>query len=376
MDNRLSKQTILAVDDTSTNLDVVKGILSDKYLVQAAISGLMAIKIIEKKKPDLILLDIMMPDMDGYEVCKRIKENAEYRDIPIIFLTAKTEVEDEIMGLGLGAVDYITKPISAPILKARVKTHLALREATQKLDAHNQQLIREREIIENIIIKMRSADTFDDRNLRHLVSLVEITAGDILLSVFTPDGRQLVLLGDFTGHGLTAAIGGPLVTYIFHTFANKSATGAEILQEINTQLCARLPIGLFFAAILIEIMEQKDKAYIYNSAMAEALLFKEGTIKKRLPSNMLPLGVVKDLDIASKSAIVALQKGDRLMAFSDGIIEATNKNNVMFGMKPLEEFLTKSIKENLPLIDLLEILNNHVGSMSHNDDITLVEVMI
>jgi two-component system, HptB-dependent secretion and biofilm response regulator len=318
----------------------------------------------------------MMPDMDGYEVCKRIKENPLFRDIPIIFLTAKTEVEDEIKGLGLGAVDYITKPISASILIARVKTHIALQEATHKLDAHNRQLMHEREIIENIIIKMRSADTFDDRNLRHLVSPVEVTAGDILLSVFTPDGRQLVLLGDFTGHGLTAAIGGPLITYILHTFAENNATGAEILQEINTQLCARLPVGLFFAAILIEVTGEKDKANIYNSAMAEVLLFQDGTINERFTSSMLPLGITKNLDIASKRETTALQQKDRLVAFSDGIIEASNKNDEMFGMQPLEEFLTLSIQENLPLNDLLVILNKYVGSMSHDDDITLVEVTI
>ncbi|MBF0195684.1 MAG: response regulator [Magnetococcales bacterium] len=376
MNNTLSKSTILAVDDTPANLDVVKGILSDEYLVQAAINGKMALKIIEKKKPDLILLDIMMPDMDGYEVCQRIKENAEFQDIPIVFLTAKTEVDDEIKGLEHGAVDYITKPISAPILKARVKTHLALREATQKLDQHNKQLMHEREIIEKIIIKMRSADIFDERNIRHLISPVEVTAGDILLSVFTPDGRQLVLLGDFTGHGLTSAIGGPLVTYILHTFAKKNANGADILQEINIQLCDRLPVGLFFAAILFEISPQKDTANIFNSAMAEVLLINNGTIKDRFASNMLPFGITKDLEIASKKSVVNLQKEDRLMAFSDGIVEASNKNGDMFGIEPLEEFLKQATTHNLPLIDLLTILNEFVGSTSHNDDITLVEVTI
>ena len=120
------KQTILAVDDTSANIDVVKGVLAQDYLVQAAISGKMALKVIEKQQPDLILLDIMMPEMDGYEVCRILKSQEKTKDIPIIFLTAKVQVDDETKGLALGAVDYITKPISPPILKARVKTHLIL----------------------------------------------------------------------------------------------------------------------------------------------------------------------------------------------------------------------------------------------------------
>ncbi|MET0047066.1 MAG: two-component system response regulator [Sedimenticola sp.] len=141
-----SELTILAVDDTPTNIDVVKAVLSDSYFVQASINGQMALKIIEKKKPDLILLDIMMPEMDGYEVCRRLKADESTRDIPIIFLTAKAEVEDETKGLELGAVDYITKPISPPILKERVKTHLELKTARDYLKRQNE--ILEEKVIE------------------------------------------------------------------------------------------------------------------------------------------------------------------------------------------------------------------------------------
>ncbi|NTS77480.1 two-component system response regulator [Catenovulum sp. SM1970] len=133
-----NKKTILTVDDTPANIDVVKGILSNDYIVQAAINGPMAIKIIEKRKPDLILLDVMMPEMDGYEVCEIVKSNPETKDIPVIFVTAKIQEEDETRGLSLGAVDYITKPISAAILKERVKNHLLLKEAHDLLQNQNQ----------------------------------------------------------------------------------------------------------------------------------------------------------------------------------------------------------------------------------------------
>jgi putative two-component system response regulator len=138
MDQNLSDLTILAVDDTPVNIDVVKGILSEYYFVQAAINGVMSLKIIEKKKPDLILLDIMMPEMDGYEVCKRLTDDESTRDIPIIFLTAKAENRDETKGLELGAVDYITKPICPSILKSRVKTHLELKVAREYLKNKNE----------------------------------------------------------------------------------------------------------------------------------------------------------------------------------------------------------------------------------------------
>ncbi len=140
------KQTILAVDDTVTNIEVVKGVLADNYLVQAALSGEMALKIVEKRKPDLILLDIMMPEMDGYEVCEALKSNPDTKDIPVIFLTAKSQEEDETRGLSLGAVDYITKPISPPILLERVKNHLLLKASRDLLEQQNE--ILETKVVE------------------------------------------------------------------------------------------------------------------------------------------------------------------------------------------------------------------------------------
>ena len=125
--NLAQRPTILVVDDTPDNLALMTNLLQDVYKVKIAFSGEKALEIARSAKPpDLILLDIMMPDMDGYQVCQQLKRDPLTMHIPVIFLTAKSEVEDEKMGLELGAVDYITKPISPPIVMARVKNHLAL----------------------------------------------------------------------------------------------------------------------------------------------------------------------------------------------------------------------------------------------------------
>lgn len=132
--------TILAIDDNPANIDIVKGVLSDHYLVQAAVNAQIALKIIEKKKPDLILLDIMMPDIDGYEVCRILSSRDDTCDIPVIFLTGKNQIEDETKGLEIGAVDYISKPISPPILRQRVKNHLELKFTRDQLKNENETL--------------------------------------------------------------------------------------------------------------------------------------------------------------------------------------------------------------------------------------------
>ncbi len=135
MDNSLHKQTILVVDDISENIELLEAILSLDYKVKVALNGEKALEIVRSKEPpELILLDIMMPDMDGYEVCRRLKASAVTKKIPVIFVTAKSEVTDETRGFEVGAVDYITKPVSPSIVRARVKTHLTLYDQNRMLE--------------------------------------------------------------------------------------------------------------------------------------------------------------------------------------------------------------------------------------------------
>ncbi len=125
---------VLVVDDQPGNLEVMRSILSDIYTLAFAKNGPQALAAAQKHKPDLILLDVMMPGMDGYEVCRRLKADAELRHIPVIFVTALSEVGDEEKGLAVGAVDYVTKPISAAVVRARVATHIALVDQAAVLD--------------------------------------------------------------------------------------------------------------------------------------------------------------------------------------------------------------------------------------------------
>ena len=135
MSTSAEKQTILIVDDTPANLALLSDALKSTYRTTVAIDGEKALRLaVSGTPPDLILLDIMMPGMDGYEVCRRLKANPATRNIPVIFVTAMNEVEDETKGLELGGVDYVTKPISAAIVRARVKTHLAVSEQARELE--------------------------------------------------------------------------------------------------------------------------------------------------------------------------------------------------------------------------------------------------
>lgn len=166
--------TILVVDDTPQNIDVLVGALRDEYHIKAATRGQKALELARSSTPpDMILLDIMMPEMDGYEVCRRLKADYTTRHIPVIFTTAKIAVEDELRGLDVGAVDYITKPISPPIVRARVRTHLALydqnRELERRVKHRTEQLAQTRlEVVQRL---GRAAEYKDNETGLHVIRM-------------------------------------------------------------------------------------------------------------------------------------------------------------------------------------------------------------
>jgi len=178
MTAQAAKPTVLIVDDTPENLTIMNALLKDLYRTQIATNGERALRIATAEPhPDLVLLDIMMPGMDGYEVCRRLKADPATRSIPVIFLTAQTEVADEQMGFDVGGADYITKPISPPIVLARVATQLAMKAAADFLRDRNAYLatevdrrVREVQVVQDVtIMAMASlAETRDNETGNHI----------------------------------------------------------------------------------------------------------------------------------------------------------------------------------------------------------------
>ena len=371
------KPSILVVDDTSENIDVLKETLKNDYVVRPALNGALALKIAATDpKPDLILLDIMMPEMDGYEVMRRLQANETTHEIPVIFVTAISEMEGELKGLELGAVDYITKPINPPIVRARVRTHLALREAKVKVEQQNQVLLHERELVEDIITRMRATQSFDDRFLRYLVSPVDRSNGDVLFSVFTPDGQQRILVGDFTGHGLPAAVAAPLISHVFYSRAQEGKSIEATLEEINAVLHQQLPANIFMVGCLAEISANREKIKLWNAGMPQCILMHEGKVKKRIDSRSTPLGITAQIDVQNSHESFDVQEGGRLYIFSDGVSEVSNEKGELFGYARVEDFLTGMATGSRIPEELLMLLEEFHGSTNFTDDITLVEIRV
>lgn len=369
------RETVLVVDDTPDNIVLLTGILDPHYRIKVAINGRIALKIAATEAtPDLILLDVMMPDMDGYEVCRRLKADPKTRDIPVIFVTAKTESEDEVHGLELGAVDFVSKPIRALAVLARVRTHLALKQARAELADLNVILQHEKDVVESIVARMHATDDFDKRNVRSHFTSVDRTAGDMIFSAYRPDGAQHVMLGDFSGHGLPAAVAGPLVSYIFYSLTGLGKPMEAILTELNRTLNRQLPSQIYMAASAIEITPDRQRANIWNHGLPRTLIIANGAVRERIESTDMPLGVIDPLDITPSAAAVAVTADDFFYIFSDGMNEIPSPSDEQFGIPRLEELLAAISLSGQALESIWATLTAHHGNANFPDDATLIEV--
>ena len=198
-----AKPSILVVDDIPENIDALKETLKNNYIVRPALNGALALKIAASDpKPDLILLDIMMPGMDGYEVMRHLRADDRTHGIPVIFVTAATDMESELKSIELGAVDYITKPFNPAIVRARVNTHLELRKARKKLEEQNQELKVKTELLEKLA-KIDSLTGIPNR--RHFDEMLEIEWSRALrnkspLSLIVADIDHFKRFNDYYGH--------------------------------------------------------------------------------------------------------------------------------------------------------------------------------
>lgn len=371
------KPTLLIVDDAPENIDVLKGLLHEQYLLRPAISGELALRLaLVEPVPSLILLDVMMPVMDGYEVCRRLKGDPQTRDIPVIFITAKTETEDEVHGLTLGAVDYLTKPVVPAIVKARVATHLALRQLRNELEEKNLILSDEKEFLEEIVTRMQASSPFDGRNVRFIQRALEQTAGDIALSACRPDGAQHVLVGDFSGHGLPAALGGPLVSYIFYRLTSEGHDMQYILAEVNRTLCRQLPTQLYMAASALEFSAQDKQVLAWNNGLPPLLCLSSTAKMLRLKSSGLPLGMIESPESYEPHARLGVLPDMRIYQYSDGITEAETSAHEMYGQERLEKMLARIYSEKLPLEVLWEDLDQYCAGHGLTDDALLMETIV
>lgn len=326
--------TVLAIDDSPEVITMIRGALGNHFKLLAARDGECGLAIALKTPPDLILLDVMMPDLDGFEVCRRLKANPRTEHIPVIFVTGLGGECDELQALQLGAVDFVTKPIEPVILQARVRSQVELARARGQLRRINSQLAEERELIASIITRMRDVQAFCDRNLSFATHSGDNASGDLVFSACRPDGAQHVLLGDFTGHGLPAAVGTPLMSYLFYSLTAQNRDMPEILQTINDVLVNQLPVNIFMVAIALCIPPDGGPVKLWSFGAPDVLHRDAQGSWHALDSQELPMGILAHQQPYAFRTL-ELPSDESLYLMTDGAIETMCSDGEMYGTRRL-----------------------------------------
>ena len=340
--------TILIVDDERTNCIILSAMLKkDGHTVLTAANGQEAVAVFEQHQPDMVLMDVMMPGMDGYEATRRIKTIAGERFVPVLFITAMTDEQDLAQCVACGGDDFLTKPYQYVILKAKIdalkrvrRLYTAVQEQKEALTSHNRRLQREYEVAEKLFTAIVHRGCLDVPSIKYMLSPMAIFNGDLLLAARQPAGGLHVLLGDFTGHGLPAAVGAIPVSDIFYSMTAKGFTISDIVAEINQKLKATLPTGVFCAACFLELDATYKTLAVWNGGIPDVLISRPGGgLPRRLQSRHLPLGVVDNLRLDCSIEMVGLASGERIYVYTDGVIEASNPHGALFGQQRLEAYL-------------------------------------
>ncbi len=378
MPERLS---ILIVEDNAADRMLLSTIVSRQgHRVLTAGNGLEAVALFEQERPHLVLMDALMPVMDGFEAARRIKQQAGEALVPIIFLTSLTENEALVRCLEAGGDDFLAKPYNRVILEAKIGAMDRLRrlqatvlEQRDLIARHNEHLLREQRVAKAVFDKVAHSGCLDAPNIRYLQSPYALFNGDLLLAAYTPSGGMHVMLGDFTGHGLPAAIGAMPLAEVFYGMTSKGHALAEILREINAKLKRILPVGVFCCATLLNISSQRGLLEVWNGGLPDGyLLHGDGRPRQALVSRHLPLGILEPAAFSDRCEVYPLAEGDRIFLLSDGVLEACNQQGQLFGEERLLALLDANRQPQALFEEIQRALVEFRGEVQ--DDVSMLQV--
>lgn len=380
MTNAIEKKLILVVDDAPANLQVVRSILKDDFMIRIATSGAKALDLVKAKpQPDLILLDVEMPEMDGYEVCGILKATPETRDIPVIFLTGKTETDDETKGFEVGAVDYIHKPFSPAVVKARVHTHLVLREAREQLARQllfiNNELEMAREIQLSILPQVIPRIKGLEITARYLP--MSSVAGDFYDFIVADEKHVGILVADVSGHGLAAALIASMLQVALAAQCAHASDPARVLAGLHEALRGKFQHHYVTAVYVFVDMEKKCMSYA-GAGHPPLLLWRASTESaSELVENGLPLGLLPHASYSVGQ--IQVEPGDKAVLYTDGIVETESPAKQEFGIDLFKGFLQSNhiLRADRFADSLLDELSNwsgHPKGQGQRDDITFLTI--
>jgi sigma-B regulation protein RsbU (phosphoserine phosphatase) len=375
-------QKILVVDDAKANIKILADLLSDQAQVLFATNGPSALQKAAEEDLDLILLDVMMPEMDGYEVCASLKSNLRTAQIPVVFVTGLSEEQDEEKGLRLGAIDYVTKPFSPAIVKARVRNHLQARQHQRDLEAAHAQLRasheKEMRIAHDIQMAMlpkrdRGVDIFDGFEIAAILEPARSVGGDLYNYFSAGPDRLCFAVGDVSDKGVPAALFMVKTNTLLRSVAGEVEALHTIMERVNQEL-SRDNEACMFVTLIVGILDLNTGEFVLANGghNAPVLMKADGSCAYIETETGPALGFDESAEFPVMRS--QLHPGETLLLYTDGVTEAFNDRDEMYSDDRLLEVLggleTAGAAQTTQL--LLRSVQGFAGNHGQSDDITIV----
>lgn len=376
--------SILIAEDSAADLLLLSTIVRRQgHQVLTATNGEEAVEVFARARPHLVLMDAMMPVMDGFIAARWIKQLAGEALVPIIFLTSLSESADLAECLDAGGDDFLPKPYNALILAAKINAMDRLRrlqatvlEQRDLIAKHNDYLLHEQRVAKAVFDKVAHSGCINAApNIRYLQSPYALFNGDLLLAAYTPSGDMHVLLGDFTGHGLPAAVGAMPLAEVFYGMTAKGYGLAQTLREMNAKLKRILPVDMFCCATLLCLSTQRRVVEVWNGGMPDGYVHEVASGKRTpLQSRHLPLGVLSPQAFDDRTEVWPMALGDRVFLLSDGVLETADANEQLFGTQRLHQVFAANREPDRLFEDIEQALAAFRGEA--RDDVSLLEITL
>ncbi len=373
----LSDCRVLIVDDVKANVDILVQSLSGDYKLSVALGGQQAMDAVLRSPPDLILLDIMMPDIDGYEICRRLRAEESTRELPIMFLSSLEDVKDKARGFEVGGNDYLTKPFEVLEVKARVRSLLKAKAYADAVKAAAERDLRIAREIQMGLLPANVAAQIQGTGLdvHAVLEPARQVGGDLFEVLRLGPDRVLVAIGDVSGKGIPAALFMAVAMTLLRSMARQGHAPQEILRRLNDELLEQNPRGMF-VTLQCMVFDLAARSVTCASAGHHAAIriMPGETPRPVFTSSGRVLGLMPAEAIVGET--LELEAGETLVLFTDGVSEAFDVNQELFGedrlLEHLQDFPGRTARETT--ISVLEAVRRHATGAKQSDDITVVSV--
>ncbi|OHX35483.1 hypothetical protein BJL95_14665 [Methylomonas sp. LWB] len=373
---------ILVADDVPENRILLQKLLARmQHQVVLAEDGEQAVEVFRREAPDLILMDIMMPRMNGLDAIRAIRAEATDRWVPIFAISALAEINDVVNGLQAGADDYLPKPFNQAVLSAKllsaqrsVAMQKRIVEDSRQLQAYRDQNEAEQQFLQGLIERMTRQNDLNDRSLAVWLMPAQRFSGDLLSARRISSGQIYFLLADACGEGLAAALPTVIIHQAFQSMTKKGLSITVIIREINRLLGVQMPPGHTVAIAVGIVDSQRNSIELWNGGLPDLLaLDGDGQPLFRFESRHPPAGTVNDREFSDRCEVWHWPQSCQLLMYSDGLIAAENGEGQPFGRERLLE-IAAGAPPARRVAELTQALTAHIGDRNVADDISCMTI--